>query len=188
MAPLRSAWSAPVLGPHRSRPRSPRRGYPTAQRAGPRHEDIGAFLDAVDGVAFAVPPDVQAPIAVAAARAGKHLLLEKPLATSDAGADELAEAVAGSGVASVVFFTLRFRAEVRAWLAEVTARGGWTAAWLLVRVLAAGIQSVQHAVAARQGRAVGRRPRDHRGPAPDRRQEITSSAPVASLVLRWHDE
>jgi len=30
------------------------------------------------------------------------------------------------GVASVVFFTLRFRAEMRAWLADVTARGGWT--------------------------------------------------------------
>jgi predicted dehydrogenase len=93
---------------------------------------FGAFLDAVDGVAFAVPPDVQAPIAVAAARAGKHLMLEKPLATSVAGADELASAVAESGVASVVFFTLLFRAEIRAWLGEVTARGGWAgglAAW-----------------------------------------------------------
>jgi predicted dehydrogenase len=89
------------------------------------YQDIGAFLDAVDGVAFAVPPDVQAPIAVAAARAGKHLLLEKPLATTDAGADELAEAVTESGVASVVFFTFMFRADIRAWLAEVTTRGDW---------------------------------------------------------------
>jgi predicted dehydrogenase len=39
------------------------------------YEDIGALLAAVDGVAFAVPPDVQAPIATAAARAGKHLML-----------------------------------------------------------------------------------------------------------------
>jgi predicted dehydrogenase len=87
--------------------------------------DIAAFLDAVDGVAFAVPPDVQAPIAVTAARAGKHLMLEKPLAISAAEADELVAAVAGSGVASVVFFTFRFRTDIRAWLAEVTARGGW---------------------------------------------------------------
>ncbi|HEY1321801.1 MAG TPA: hypothetical protein VGF32_16210, partial [Streptosporangiaceae bacterium] len=29
-------------------------------------------------------------------------------------------------VASVVFFILRFRAEIRAWLADVTARGGWS--------------------------------------------------------------
>ena len=90
--------------------------------------DLDAFLDGVDGVAFAVPPDVQAPIAVAAARAGKHLMLEKPLATSVALTDELASAVADGGVASVVFFTLLFRAEMRAWLAEATARGGWTGA------------------------------------------------------------
>jgi predicted dehydrogenase len=87
--------------------------------------DLDAFLDGVDGVAFAVPPDVQAPLAVAAARAGKHLMLEKPLATSVAGANEVAAAVAEGGVASVVFFTLMFRADIRAWLAEVTARGGW---------------------------------------------------------------
>ena len=89
------------------------------------YADIAALLAAVDGVAFAVPPDVQAPIAVAAARAGKHLLLEKPLAISEAEADELVEAVAQGQVASVVFFTLRFQAQMRAWLADVTARGGW---------------------------------------------------------------
>ena len=89
------------------------------------YRDLDAFLAAVDGVAFAVPPDVQAPIAAAAARAGRHLLLEKPVAISEAQADDLVEAVAEGQVASVVFFTLRFQAEVRAWLAEVTARGGW---------------------------------------------------------------
>src|SRR5271165_7507067 len=71
------------------------------------HEDIAALLAAVDGVAFAVPPDVQAPIAATAARAGKHLLLEKPLAISEAEADELVEAVEAAQVASVVFFTFR---------------------------------------------------------------------------------
>jgi predicted dehydrogenase len=90
------------------------------------YEDIAAFLAVVDGVAFAVPPDVQAPIAATAARAGKHLLLEKPLATTEAGADDLVEAVTQTQVASVVFFTLRFQAAIRAWLADVTARGGWS--------------------------------------------------------------
>ena len=89
------------------------------------YDDIAAFLAEVDGVAFAVPPDVQAPIAVRAARAGKHLLLEKPIALSEAEADALVEAVDAGNVASVVFFTLRFRPEIRAWLADVTARGGW---------------------------------------------------------------
>jgi predicted dehydrogenase len=90
------------------------------------YQDIAAFLAAVDGVAFAVPPDVQAPIAASAARAGKHLLLEKPLATTEAGADDLVDAITQSQVASVVFFTLRFQSAIRAWLTDVTARGGWS--------------------------------------------------------------
>ncbi len=100
-------------------------GLAAAHHATP-YQDIAAFLAAVDGVAFAVPPDVQAPIAATAARAGKHLLLEKPVALTEAEADDLVEAVAQSQVASVVFFTLRFQAKMRAWLAEVTAQGGWT--------------------------------------------------------------
>jgi len=97
------------------------------------HRDLSAFLAGVDAVAFAVPPDVQAAIAIRAASAGKHLLLEKPVAISEADADALAAAVAQAQVASVVFFTARFQADVRAWLAEVTATGGWAggcAVWL----------------------------------------------------------
>ena len=97
------------------------------------HHDLTAFLADVDAVAFAVPPDVQAPIATRAASAGKHLLLEKPIAISMADADALASAVEQAQVASVVFFTARFQADTRAWLAEVTATGGWaggSAVWL----------------------------------------------------------
>ena len=97
------------------------------------HRDIEAFLAEVDAVCFAVPPDVQAPISTRAARTGKHLLLEKPVALSEAAADGLVEAVEQAGVASVVFFTRRFQPDVRAWLAEVQARGGWAggvSAWL----------------------------------------------------------
>lgn len=97
------------------------------------YDDISAFLANVDAVAFAVPPGVQAPIAIRAARAGKHLLLEKPIAISAADADALAGAVEQANVASVVFFTARFQADVRAWLSEVTATGGWAggcAVWL----------------------------------------------------------
>jgi predicted dehydrogenase len=101
--------------------------------------EIEAMLAAVDGVAFAVPPDVQAPIATAAARAGKHLMLEKPIAIAEAEADELVAAVDEGQVASVVFFTLRFREDMRAWLADVTARGGWAgglASWFGSSLLA----------------------------------------------------
>ena len=97
------------------------------------YNDLSEFMANVDAVAFAVPPDVQAPIAIRAARAGKHLLLEKPMAISAADADALSDAVEQANVASVVFFTARFQADVRAWLAEVAATGGWAggcAIWL----------------------------------------------------------
>ena len=91
------------------------------------------FLDAVDAVVFSVPPDVQSDIALAAARAGKHLLLEKPLALTLEAADALVGAIEESQVASAVFFTARFDAAVRAWLDEVTGTGPWlggSATWL----------------------------------------------------------
>jgi predicted dehydrogenase len=97
------------------------------------HDDISAFLAEVDAVAFAVPPDVQARLAVRAARSGKHLLLEKPIALSETDADALVGAVEQNRVASVVFFTHRFQPDVRAWLDDVAARGGWAggvAVWL----------------------------------------------------------
>ncbi len=95
--------------------------------------DLDAFLAGLDGVAFSVPPDVQSAIALRAANAGKHLLLEKPIAISETAADALAAAAAANGVASVVFFTARFQPDVRAWLADVTRTDGWTggsATWL----------------------------------------------------------
>src|SRR5215469_901040 len=57
------------------------------------HADFDAFLAEVDAVAFSVPPDVQSELAVRAARAGKHLLLEKPIALTEAEAETLATAV-----------------------------------------------------------------------------------------------
>jgi predicted dehydrogenase len=89
------------------------------------HADFDAFLDSVDAVAFAVPPQVQAPLAIRAAEAGKHLLLEKPVALSAEMADQLVGAVEKAGVASIVFFTWRFNPEIRAWRADEQARGGW---------------------------------------------------------------
>lgn len=88
--------------------------------------DFDTLLRQVDAVAFAVPPHVQAPLAVRAAQAGKHLLLEKPVALAAAEADKLVAAVDEAQVASVVFFTWRFNREIRAWLTDEQARGGWS--------------------------------------------------------------
>lgn len=86
------------------------------------------LLETVDAVVFGVPPDVQAPLAVRAAEAGRHLLLEKPVATSLAATDRLVEAVEAAGVCSLVFFTSRFDPGRQAWLEDV-AGGGWDGAW-----------------------------------------------------------
>ena len=95
--------------------------------------DFDEFTEQVDAIAFAVPPDVQSPLALRAAAAGKHLLLEKPIALSVTDADALVEAVQTAGVASVVFFTSQFQVNVRVWLADVAARADWaggSAVWL----------------------------------------------------------
>ncbi|MEV0966896.1 Gfo/Idh/MocA family oxidoreductase [Streptomyces sp. NPDC049910] len=89
------------------------------------YEDVDDLIEASDAVAFALPPDVQAPLAARAAAAGRHLLLDKPVATTVAGAREVVAAVEGAGVASVVFCTLRFAADTAPWIAEQAASGGW---------------------------------------------------------------
>ena len=92
------------------------------------YTDFTEFLSCVDAVAFAVPPDVQAELGTRAAAAGKHLLLDKPLATSLADAQRLVEAVERAGVSTVVFFTGRFAETNRQWLAAVDG-GDWEGAW-----------------------------------------------------------
>jgi predicted dehydrogenase len=75
------------------------------------------LLDRCEAVAFAVPPDVQAALAPRAARAGKALLLEKPLALDLAGARALADAVAEHGVVTQLVLTKRYHPRTRSFLA-----------------------------------------------------------------------
>ncbi|MGW1811039.1 Gfo/Idh/MocA family protein [Streptomyces sp. NPDC002078] len=99
----------------------------------PAYDDVDALLAGVDAVAVALPPSVQAELAVRAARAGRHLLLDKPLAVSVAEGRAVVAAVERAGVASVVFFTARFQKEPDAWIEEQAAVAGWFTAraqWL----------------------------------------------------------
>src|SRR5689334_24082209 len=61
-----------------------------------------------DAVAFAVPPDVQAAVAVEAAAAGKHLLLEKPVAFTVDAAEDVARAVDEARVVTQLVLTNRY--------------------------------------------------------------------------------
>ena len=98
----------------------------------PGTDDLDALLADVDAVSFALPPDVQAPLAERAAAAGKHLLLEKPVALTTAAADRVVAAAEASGVASVVFFTNRFRTATSTWLEQAsrTTLAGGAMTWL----------------------------------------------------------
>jgi len=96
------------------------------------YDDLDSLLNRVDAVSFALPPDVQVPLAIRAAEAGKHLLLEKPIALGVEDADRLVDAVRANDVASVVFFTFRFQQGTATWLAQAarTKLAGGAGSWL----------------------------------------------------------
>ena len=109
--------------------RDPAKATALAERLGVRAcADVDSLLSDVDAVAIALPPDIQADLAVRAAKAGRHLFLDKPLALSTADADRVVAAVSAAGVASIVFFTNRFYANVAAFLNDAAAVGDWDGA------------------------------------------------------------
>jgi predicted dehydrogenase len=106
--------------------RDPAKAAAVADRYGARgYADLDDLLADVDAVAVALPPDIQAAVALRAAQAGRHLLLDKPVAFAVAQADLLVAEVDRRGLASLVFFTNRFYAEIEAFLATTVATGDW---------------------------------------------------------------
>ena len=83
------------------------------------------LFERCEAVAFAVPPAVQAAMAVDAAHAGCALLLEKPIAADLPGAVALAEAVGEAGVASMVVLSWRYAEAVRTFLSATAAFGAF---------------------------------------------------------------
>jgi predicted dehydrogenase len=80
--------------------------------------DLDAMLAAVDVVSFVVPPDVQGTLAAKAARAGKHLMLEKPLAATLRDAAALHAVMRGQHVVALCFLTRMFVPAVDAFVRE----------------------------------------------------------------------
>ncbi|WP_371749224.1 Gfo/Idh/MocA family protein [Streptomyces sp. NBC_00280] len=74
------------------------------------------LLDSCEAVAFAVPPAVQAELALRAAKAGKALLLEKPIAEDLGAARRLVDAIDEAGVVSQVSLTNRYHPATRRFL------------------------------------------------------------------------
>src|SRR5437016_4964845 len=106
--------------------RHPAKASAVADRYGVRaYPDVDALIADVDALAVALPPDVQAELALRAARAGRHLLLDKPVALTVAAADELVDALDANGLSALVFTTNRYRPEFADFLAAAAATGGW---------------------------------------------------------------
>jgi predicted dehydrogenase len=80
--------------------------------------DFDELVEAVDAISFVVPPDVQGELATRAARAGRHVLLEKPIAAGLGPAEALVAAIGESGVAALCFLTRLYVPEVARFLAE----------------------------------------------------------------------
>jgi predicted dehydrogenase len=69
--------------------------------------------DDVHAVVIATPNDTHRPIALAAARAGKHVMCEKPLGLSADEVREMYEAARDAGVIHMTAFTYRFAPSMR---------------------------------------------------------------------------
>jgi predicted dehydrogenase len=88
-------------------------------------EDFDEMVAAVDVVDLVLVPSVQLHYALRAARAGRHLLLEKPISFDSAAASALAEVVADHGLAAAVFLSRLYDRERRLWLRQ-RAGEGWS--------------------------------------------------------------
>lgn len=92
------------------------------------YSDLGDFLDSVDIVGIALPPEVQPRFALAAAEAGKAAILEKPLALDPLEAEDIALAFEQRGLPALMFFPYLLIPETQAWLSNVATSGGLIAA------------------------------------------------------------
>jgi predicted dehydrogenase len=84
------------------------RAFPTA----PGYTTLQAALPEVDAVVVATPPTTHVPLALSALAAGKHVLVEKPLATVSSGARMLLDAAAAANRTLMVGHTFEYNPAV----------------------------------------------------------------------------
>ncbi len=118
-----------------------------------------ALLQAVDAVIICSENLYHAPLAIEAARAGKHILCEKPLATTVADAQAMIAAARESGVQLMTAFPVRFAPAVQRARAAVvegrlgrilaikgTNRGSNPGGWFIQKELSGGGAVMDHTV------------------------------------------
>lgn len=90
-----------------------------AELAVTAHDSLDALLSQVDAVTIAVPTPAHFDVAGRAIAQGKHVLIEKPITTTVAEADELLAAARKNGVIVQIGHVERFNAAIRAALPHI---------------------------------------------------------------------
>lgn len=76
----------------------------------------------IDAIFVGTPNQLHVPVALAAVRAGKHVLCTKPLSDSETAARELVEAAEAAGVVNMMSLSMRFGGNIR-YLGTLARRG-----------------------------------------------------------------
>ncbi|HYI32104.1 MAG TPA: Gfo/Idh/MocA family oxidoreductase [Glaciibacter sp.] len=87
----------------------------------PAFSTFEELLENSEAVDFAVPPDIQADLAIGAAEAGRAVMLEKPLATTFAQAAAISAAVERYQVPNILILSKRYHPRTRDFLTEAQA-------------------------------------------------------------------
>ncbi len=85
----------------------------SSYKMAPRYADLHSALPHVDAVVVATPPSTHVAVALEAIQAGKHVLVEKPLAPTSRGARQLMQAASEAGVILMVGHTFVYNPAVR---------------------------------------------------------------------------
>ena len=105
-------WS--VLSRDKSRAEAVAREF-AAGASNPGHDDLNTLLadPDLDAVIIATPDKLHAEQAIAAAKAGKHVLCEKPMTTSNEDAESIIQACKDAGVTLGVAYHIRWHDGLR---------------------------------------------------------------------------
>ena len=105
---LDSVGSVVLVEPREARVRDLQRSFPALTVT----HDLEDALDLVDALVFATPPSTHAPLALQALEAGKHVMVEKPLATRLADAVAMRNLAADRGLVLMVGHTFEYHSAV----------------------------------------------------------------------------
>ena len=119
----------------------------------------------VDAVIIATPNFTHKPIALAAAKAGKHIMCEKPLGLNKGEVREMYEAARDAGVVHMTAFTYRFAPSMQLPAAPARSRAPRHAAALSLAAVPR-LARDELGLAAIQGQGRRRRPLRHDDPPP----------------------